>query len=398
MSSWQSQHFLRNAPREITEDVLQAAIEVAQHTQAVDSDMPPIFSLRHLAHYTDTDYLFLRGVVERDENLKPYKVFKLKKKGIDNLGTRYRWICSPCPQLLAVQRWINKNILEHRPVHKSSFAYRKNTSAYDAAKLHCRANWLIKLDVKKFFESVFESDVYPIFLSAGYQPLVAFELTRLCTRIREIEYEKRRADMGKYLNGIHTYASPYIGHLPQGAPTSPILANLAVLKMDEELDELAFRNNFSYSRYADDITLSTDSRSSTKSEIMSLVGKAYRVLQKHRLRPNNAKLQVRGPGTRKIVLGYLVEDDTPTLTREFRNNLRMHVYYLKKFGAVKHARKREFISLLGMRNHIEGLIAHAMVADKPFALECKRQLNEFPWPIFTEPNLASLFELNSELE
>ena len=50
----------------------------------------------------------------------------------------------------------------------------------DAAEQHRNARWLVKMDVMNFFESILEPKVYEVFRSFGYQPLMAFELTRLC--------------------------------------------------------------------------------------------------------------------------------------------------------------------------------------------------------------------------
>ena len=49
---------------------------------------------------------------------------------------------------------------------------------------------------------------------------------------------------------------PWLGVLPQGAPTSPMLSNLVAKNLDEDLYEYSQNNNFIYSRYADDLTFS----------------------------------------------------------------------------------------------------------------------------------------------
>src|SRR5205823_5981263 len=85
--------------------------------------------------------------------------------------------------LMQVQRWIAQRILALGRPHTASFAYAKGNSIKDAAALHCGCRWLIKLDVRRFFESISEIAVYHVFCRLGYQPLVAFELARICTRI-----------------------------------------------------------------------------------------------------------------------------------------------------------------------------------------------------------------------
>ena len=83
-----------------------------------------------------------------------------------------------------MQRWIHKNILMHVHSHPASYAYKEKTSPRDAAAMHAGCKWMIKLGATNFFESILEPDVYRVFREMGYQALVAFELARICTRVR----------------------------------------------------------------------------------------------------------------------------------------------------------------------------------------------------------------------
>src|SRR6185312_6655346 len=100
---------------------------------------------------------------------------------------------------------------------------------------------------------------FGIFQTLGYRPDVAHVLTGLATNaVPQHVWEVVRraaagAEIGPRFRLGRQLATP---HLPQGAPTSPALANLAAFRLDRRLSGLAARNGLRYSRYADDLTFS----------------------------------------------------------------------------------------------------------------------------------------------
>jgi hypothetical protein len=118
---------------------------------------------------------------------------------------------------------------------------------------------VVRLDLEDFFASVEARRIYGIFRGAGYPEAVAHALTGLTTnavpaaqwhampRPRDPREIAAHHVLGRRL------ATP---HLPQGAPTSPALANLAAHALDRRLLGLGA----TYSRYADDLTFSGSHR------------------------------------------------------------------------------------------------------------------------------------------
>ncbi|TGN09656.1 hypothetical protein EHS11_11215 [Leptospira ilyithenensis] len=92
-----------------------------------------------------------------------------------------RWIYIPNPQLNSLQYWIQKNILATRTPHFASQAYTKGNSVKKNASIHCNSEWMVKIDIKNFFESISELKLYKVFLNLGYSKLVSFCLARICT-------------------------------------------------------------------------------------------------------------------------------------------------------------------------------------------------------------------------
>lgn len=151
-----------------------------------------------------------------------------------------RRIAAPRAALRKVQRAILAKILARVPVHDASHGFVAGRSTVTNARPHRGAAIVLKLDLKDFFPTLHYRRVAGIFRSLGYVEDVAAVLAGLTT------YRPRLADG----------AAVWPGMLPQGAPTSPALANLACRRLDRRLAALAAKVGATYTRYADDLTLS----------------------------------------------------------------------------------------------------------------------------------------------
>lgn len=384
MTRWRPQDYrLRAMAAGVPADVLKSALETARLTLSVNEDIPPIFTLRHLSYMADVEYGLLRAIVRRrDEGA--YRLFRIHKQPTKTGERRYRLIAVPCAGLMRVQRWIHHRILTHARPHHASVAYEKHSKLVDVARTHCNSRWLIKLDIVNFFESINEISVFRTFKCLGYQPLVAFELARICTRLhsgpKAPSDEKWRVRQQPRV--ISAYDAIRMGHLPQGAPTSPMLANLAVYELDVALQRIADRFGLVYTRYADDLIFST-SADFDVAKCRLVVGKVYQSLADRRFKPNRAKTTVVRPGGRRIVLGLLVNGPDPRLTRDFRAKMRQHLYFLENpaFGPALHAKARGFSSVIGMRHHLLGLAHYAAQIDPVYGAGLVARLKAVPWPM-----------------
>ena len=335
----------------------------------------------HLAYMVDVPWEFLRTVVSRGD-LNPYRLFRIRKRSTTG-SKRYRVICVPDVRLLRTQTWIAQNILRTASPHHAITAFALGDDIISASEIQCNARWLIKLDVENFFESINEISAYRVFVSLDYQPLVAFELGRLCTRLRVRPgiCKNPRWRSRAWNHKIGAYYSGELGYLPQGAPTSPTLSNLSVAEFDEDLETIAKANDLRYSRYADDISLSTQDPSFRRTKAVTIIRKVYGAMVKHGLSPNHGKTQIRPPGSRKIVLGLLVDGPRPRVTKEFKSRIRMHLYYLNhpNIGPVRHAENRGFDSIIGLRAHVRGLTAHAQLVEPEYAGARLEEFNNIAW-------------------
>ncbi|HHQ4309024.1 TPA: reverse transcriptase domain-containing protein, partial [Serratia fonticola] len=178
------------------------------------------------------------------------------------------------------------------------------------------------------------------------------------------------------------FAISEMGNLPQGAPTSPCLSNLACLSLDEALEELANKMGLRYSRYSDDITFSSQSINFKRGDACKVIAEACNFLAMHGFKPNRAKTDIIPPGAKKIVLGLNVDKSNVTLDKNFKNNIKQHIHFClhEEIGPVKHARKRKFSSVIGFRNHLQGLIAYAKSIEPVFGDKMDKAFKCIKWP------------------
>lgn len=284
------------------------------------------------------------------------------------MGDR-RLICVPDARLGRVQRWIAKYVLSRVAPHSASFAYAPGSSPIECARMHCGCRWMLKVDVKGFFESISEIQAYRVYKGLGYNELVSFELARLCSRrFRKTPRLNRRVWMAKGTTyTIGKYVDSEVGHLPQGAPTSPMLSNLVMRDLDHLINLAAERLGFVYTRYSDDLTFSSSSSNVGRSDILALLSEVSSHLRANGLNPNRDKTKLVPPGARKIVLGLLVDREVPRLQREFKDRLMLHAHFVSKHGYATHAANRKFRSTWSFIRHLDGLIAYASHVDPEFA-------------------------------
>ena len=156
---WDSQQFrtgARAAGR--SEQTIEAAIAIARNVKRINADLPVVLTLHHLSHLCDVSAEFLQDVIFR--KIQAYRTFQMQKRGKANAlprpARRFRTICVPNPLLMQTQRWIAQNILNAVTAHEASYAFAKNRDLVKAATKHAGATWLVKMDVRSFFESISE--------------------------------------------------------------------------------------------------------------------------------------------------------------------------------------------------------------------------------------------------
>ena len=364
MESWSTHHFSQQASARLDiSDILQMLPYI---NKLRENNLPVIFSLAHLGKIIGVDYDFLHKTVNRKNESSNYKLFAIKKR----TGGR-RFIHAVNGKLYKVQKYLNDEVLQKIQPHPMSFAFHSSGGIKQCAEIHCGCRWLLNFDLKDFFYSISELATYNVFLNIGFKPLLAFELARLCTTMRLPNEQKHYIKLRK----IDMFSSeeqqtfpypiyPWLGVLPQGAPTSPMLSNLVAKNLDEDLYEYSQNNNFIYSRYADDLTFSAFMLPSKS--IALIKREIIHIIRKNGFYENPDKTHIAGPGSRKVVLGLLVDGMKPRLLKQTRLRIEQHIYCIEKFGINSAASFHGFESAYGYFNHISGLMAFINDVDKDF--------------------------------
>lgn len=219
--------------------------------------------------------------------------FTSKKRQGDKI--KIRRIYAPDEKLKNIQRKICTGILSKYSIHDCAHGFVSGRGTLSNASAHYGRSTIVNVDLKNFFPSISSSRVYDFWITRVINPVVAFMLTRLTT---------------------------YAGHLSQGFVTSPTISNVMMFDADTQIDQFAMSRGMIYTRYADDITLSTDKRVSA-SEIVSEVTK---IVSSHGLEVNRLKTRVMRPSRRQEVTGLIVNEtkdhQKPRLPRAERRMIR----------------------------------------------------------------------------
>jgi RNA-directed DNA polymerase len=181
----------------------------------------------------------------------------------------------PRARLKALQRRVLGGLLAHVPPHEAACGFVTGRGVIDHARHHVGQAVLMRFDLRDFFGSVRASRVHALFATLGYSPAVSRALTALTTsRVPEPHLMRWRDER---LIGHEHAARLRIAHLPQGAPTSPALANLCAFNLDLRLAAFAQACGARYSRYADDLVMSGSAfLAARRGQIEALVGAAAR--------------------------------------------------------------------------------------------------------------------------
>lgn len=234
-----------------------------------------------------------------------YHEMKIPKKNPKNRGS-FRVVYQVTNSTLELlQKNISKAVADAYIFPEYVQGFTRGRSIVSNASQPLSKKFLLKVDIQNFFESIKSDKVEKAFQFIGCNFVVASSLSKICT-----------------LNGC----------LPQGASSSPIIANLVCREMDEELYLLSKRYFLAYTRYADDITFSGDSYPS-HDEIAA-------ILKRFDFSINDEKIKVMKRGQNQYVTGLTVFDaNAPRVPRKMKRNLRLILYYAKKYGLENHLSK-----------------------------------------------------------
>lgn len=260
-----------------------------------------------------------------------YREYTIRKRSGGN-----RIIEVPNDRIKTIQKAIYKVFLSNFKMSSSCIGYIKNKSIVNNAGPHLGSKTLLKFDIKDFFPSIKLPKVISQFRYFGYGKNVSRYLSYLCVNKRF--------------------------SLPQGAPTSPMLSNLVCIKMDKRIESYCDKCNLKYTRYADDITISSKEKLSIMKceKIKDIV---YTILEDEGFTPNYKKYKRFINGQLLKVTGITVNDKLgpdKKIIRELDNAIR----YISQYNLESHLNKINYKSKIEYRHHLYGLAYYVKMIDE----------------------------------
>ena len=284
-----------------------------------------------------------------------------------------RMIESPKPRLKALQRQILTQILEKIPPYPAAHGFLKRRSIKTFVSPHIGRRVLLKMDLQDFFPSLTGARVQALFRTIGYPESVADLLGGICTNaVPRNAWKEADADVDRLR--LHEarmlYAAP---HLPQGAPTSPALANICCYRVDCRLTGLAKSVGAEYTRYADDLAFSGNDAFDRKVERFSIHAAA--ILMAEGFRVHHRKTRIMRQGVRQHLAGVVLNDHLNVMRRDF-DHLKATLTNCVRRGPETQNRAAH----PQFRSHLEGRVGFAETINPAKGRRLRALYEQIRWP------------------
>lgn len=240
-----------------------------------------------------------------------------------------RLIEAPKQRLKRIQQTVLSDILDKIPPHSAAHGFVKSRSIQTFAAPHVGKRVVLRMDLKDFFPSIHGARIPALFRMAGYPESVADLLGAMCTNATPRRLWKilgREVDVERMAEARALYAWP---HLPQGAPTSPALANLCFWRADCRLAGIARSAGAAYTRYADDLAFSGDKN--FERTVARFSTRVAAILNEEGFAVHHRKTRVMRQGVRQYLAGIVVNEH-PNVARADFDRLKAILTSCIRFG------------------------------------------------------------------
>lgn len=268
-----------------------------------------------LAALLEIPYRQLGHILYKQNPEDKYKTFTIPKKNGDK-----RIINAPIKSLDIIQRKLLPLILDAYSPKDCVHGFVKKRGIVSNAKAHrySAQRKILNIDLSNFYDSI----------NFG--------------RVRGLLMSPKSFNIGAAAASVIAHILCKDGKLPQGASTSPVIANMILSRLDSKLISLCRKNRCTYSRYADDMTISFSSRESP-SEILTpctegiqLSKDILEIIASEGFEVNHQKVRLATKRQRQEITGLTVNEFL-NVRRRFIRNLKAMIYVWKRHGLTKAA-------------------------------------------------------------
>jgi hypothetical protein len=362
------------------QDWLAAPPQMLPAPAAISWPIPQIASEGELAAWLDLTAgelewfadLSRLGAKRSEEKLRHYRYRILAKD-----SASIRLIESPKPRLKQMQQIILAEILNAIPAHPAAHGFVRRRSIKTFAAPHVCQRIVLRMDLRDFFPSLHGGRVQALFRTAGYPERVADLLGGLCTTATPLDVWKQR---GIAVNPIldpvllHLARQRYAWtHLPQGAPTSPALANLCAYRFDCRLSGLARSADAAYTRYADDLAFSGGQAFERCADRFAVHAAA--ILLEEGFEVHHRKTRIMRRGVRQYLAGVVVNERVNAPRSDF-DRLKATLTNCVRRGPASQNRDNHSDFLA----HLTGRIAFTAMLNPQKAARLQKIFDQIKWP------------------
>jgi hypothetical protein len=278
-----------------------------------------------------------------------------------------RLIEAPKVRLKKLQRQILAGILARIPPHPAAQGFLKGRSIKTFVAPHVGQRVVLRMDLQDFFPSISGARIQALFRTMGYPETVADLLGGICTNATPRDVWKAAPfDIPplQVREAGELYSRP---HLPQGAPTSPALANICAYRVDCRLASLAKSVGAEYTRYADDLAFSGGEPFERCVE--RFAAHVAAILHEEGFRVHHRKTRIMRQSVRQHLAGLVANRRMNIVRADFDRlkAIRVHV----GFEGWNHAAARsERRSQKSSKRPLSLLQRRAMMAFAPLTVQC----------------------------
>ncbi|ELI5409515.1 retron St85 family RNA-directed DNA polymerase [Vibrio parahaemolyticus] len=268
-----------------------------------------------------------------------YKQYTIPKRN----GRGVRLIAQPSKEVKYMQYIGKQLILDELPVHTTAYAYQAGTSIKANASQHLSNRYLLKMDFSNFFPSIKP----PLLLNVIQKKVGELSADDITLIKRLFFWQNDRV-------------SPL--QLSIGAPSSPLISNVIMYDFDEHMHSYCSEHGITYTRYADDLSFSTNERG-LLFNIPEFVSNYLAKNEHLGLSINPAKTKFSSKKHNRHVTGLVINNDNQlSLGRERKRKVRTLVYLFSQSTL----EKNEIY-------HLKGLLAFALDIEPNFILRLKEK-------------------------
>ncbi|MGA7509896.1 MAG: reverse transcriptase domain-containing protein [Erwinia billingiae] len=276
-------------------------------------------------------------------------------------------------EILAYKEGFNKLRLLHRFLNDAIFSrvnimddvvfsYRKKVNVFDCVYPHRESEFIFKTDIKDFF-SYFSSDFIERKLEDSFNNFIV-------------------SDVNDFLKEIVSLVT-YEGILPIGISTSPSLSNILFKGADEKLKSFSVNNDLIYTRYSDDIIISS------KIEIIKndMLAKVQEIISTESvsLNLNHAKTKLlKKGGVRKVMGVCIMPDGYISVDKTIKNSIETKLHYVSRLNNIN---SKDY-ELMEIKRYLSGMINYASTVDSGYIKKLKRKYGSTIVEMFLRKSLV----------